>query len=158
MDLILNNLSGFWFGLGFLLLAIEILAFGFASGVLLFGSLGALITGGLIYFGVIDDQWLLSIASFGLASAAAALLLWIPFKKLQSGSELGNDKSSDLIGHTFRLESDLTPTVNASTRYSGIDWRVELSENSAHSVIESGSRVSVAAVNAGVFYVEAMDV
>ena len=157
MDLILNNLAGFWFALGFLLLAIEILAFGFGSGVLLFGSVGALITGALVFFGFISTDWLISIAAFGLASAAAALLLWVPFKKLQSGAELGNDKSSDLIGHTFRLQSDLTHTENSSTRYSGIDWRVELSEDAAQPQIESGSRVRVAAVNAGVFYVEVAD-
>lgn len=157
MDLILNNLSGFWFALGFLLLAIEILAFGFGSGVLLFGSVGALITGALLYFNVVSADWLISIASFGLASAAAALLLWVPFKKLQSGAKLGNDRSSDLIGHTFRLDSSVTRTENSHTRYSGVDWRVELSDNSVQEQLESGSRVRVAAVNAGVFYVDAVD-
>ncbi len=157
MNLILENLSGFWFVLGFLLLAIEILAFGFTSGVLLFGSLGALATGALLYFGVINANWLISIASFGLASAAATLLLWLPFKKMQSGAQLGNDKSSDLIGYKFRLPTDLTHTEHSATRYSGIEWRVELVENAEQTQIGSGSLVRVAAVNAGVFYVDAVD-
>lgn len=153
MELITNNLPGFWFALGFVLLAIEILAFGLGSGVLLFGSVGALVTGALLYFNVLPSVWLMSIASFALASAAATLILWVPFKKLQSGASLGNDKSSDLIGHSFRLESELTRTDPASTRFSGIDWRVELSEGTDSERLESGTRVTVSAVNAGVFYV-----
>lgn len=155
MEMITNNLSGFWFGVGFLLLAIEILVFGFGSGVLLFGGIGALITGALIYFNVIPAVWLPSIASFTLASAASAALLWIPFKKLQSGSELGNDQSSDLIGHTFRLESALTRTSPAKTRYSGVDWRVEFSDDAIGDKLEPGTQVAVKAVNAGIFYVDA---
>ena len=50
MEIITENLAGFWFALGFVLMAIEILAFAFGSGVLLFGSLGALLTGALVYF------------------------------------------------------------------------------------------------------------
>ena len=157
MDIILNNLSGFWFALGFLLLAIEILAFGFGSGVLLFGSIGALITGALLYFNILNADWLISIASFGLATGAAALLLWAPFKKLQSGAKLGNDRSSDLIGHTFNLTSGLTRTDTATTRYSGVEWRVELSESALQDSIESGSRVRVTSVNAGVFFVDVAD-
>jgi len=154
MELITNNLSGFWFGLGFLLLAIEILAFGLGSGVLLFGSVGALITGALLYFNVIPAIWLPSIAAFAIASAAAAILLWIPFKKLQGGNELGNDQSSDLIGHKFRLDSELTRTGTASTRYSGVDWRVELSDSATSDRLEPGTQVAVTGVNAGIFYVE----
>lgn len=155
MELITNNLSGFWFGLGFLLLAIEILVFGFGSGVLLFGGVGALITGALIYFNVIPEVWLPSIASFTLASAAAAIVLWLPFKKLQGGSELGNDQSSDLIGHKFRLASELTYNRSANTRYSGVDWRVELSDEASGGRLEAGTQVAVKAVNAGIFYVDA---
>jgi len=99
----------------------------------------------------------MSIATFALASAATALVLWLPFKKLQGEAKLGKDKSSDLIGHSFRLESELTRATTASTRYSGIDWRVELSDNATHERLESGTRVAVAAVNAGVFYVEQAD-
>ena len=156
MEIITENLAGFWFALGFVLMAIEILAFAFGSGVLLFGSLGALITGALIYFGVLPDNWLVSIGSFALASAASALVLWAPLKRMQSGSELGENRSSDLIGHTFVLSEDLAVNKFASTRYSGIDWRVELDSQESAQTLSSGTRVRVAAVNAGVFYVTGM--
>ena len=156
MEIITENLAGFWFALGFVLMAIEILAFAFGSGVLLFGSLGALITGALVYFGVLPDNWLVSIGSFALASAASALVLWAPLKRMQSGSELGENRSSDLIGHTFVLSEDLAVNKFASTRYSGIDWRVELDSQESAQTLSSGTRVRVAAVNAGVFYVPGM--
>lgn len=156
MEIITENLAGFWFALGFVLMAIEILAFAFGSGVLLFGSLGALITGALVYFGILPDNWLVSIGSFALASAASALVLWAPLKRMQSGSELGENRSSDLIGHTFVLSEDLAVNKFASTRYSGIDWRVELDSQESAQTLSSGTRVRVAAVNAGVFYVTGM--
>ena len=156
MEIITENLAGFWFALGFVLMAIEILAFAFGSGVLLFGSLGALITGALVYFGVLPDNWLVSIGSFALASAASALVLWAPLKRMQSGSELGENRSSDLIGHTFVLSEDLAVNKFASTRYSGIDWRVELDSQESAQTLSSGTRMRVAAVNAGVFYVTGM--
>ncbi len=156
MELITDNLAGFWFALGFVLMAIEILAFAFGSGVLLFGSLGALITGALVYFGVLPDNWLVSIGAFALASAASALVLWGPLKRMQSGSELGSDRSSDLIGHTFALPDDLSVNKSLTTRYSGIDWRVELDSKESAQTLASGTRVQVTAVNAGVFYVRGL--
>jgi len=81
---IVGNQANIWFALGFALLAIEVVAFGFGSGVLLFGSLGALITGALLWFGVIPSSWIYSIACFAIASAAATAILWVPLKKMQA--------------------------------------------------------------------------
>jgi len=150
---LMNNQASLWFTLGFLLLAIEILAFGFGSGVLLFGSLGALITGALLWFGVIPSEWIFSVASFALAAVASTAILWKPLQSMQSGAKLGNDRSSDLIGHKFRLSSDVTRTVESKHRYSGIEWRVKISEDSNDDTIAEGSRVRVAKVDAGIFHV-----
>lgn len=154
MEFLDNNITAFWFALGFLLLAIEILAFGFGSGVLLFGSVGALITGALLWAGVLPATWLAAIACFAIASVIATAVLWVPFKKMQSGAELGNDKSSDLIGHSFRLDSAITRGAPGQTRYSGIDWRVEISSDSADEEIPAAAEVQVVGVDAGKFYVK----
>jgi len=148
-----NHQASFWFLAGFALLAIEVLAFGFASGVLLFGSIGALIAGSVLFFGLAPQTWLVGIAIFTLASVASALLLWKPLKKLQEGGELGNDQSSDLIGHEFRLDSTVTTAEPGSVKFSGIDWRVELDHRSGEAQIDAGQRVKVSRVNAGVFQV-----
>ena len=150
---IMSNPASVWFVIGFGLLAIEIVAFGLGSGVLLFGSVGALITGALLWFGVIPNSWLVSVGCFAIASAVATAVLWVPLKKMQSGAELGNDKSSDLIGFQFRLSGDITHAAHGSHRYSGVEWRVSIGEDSPVSEISAGSRVKVSGVDAGVFYV-----
>lgn len=160
MDALLSGLfanpANVWFAIGFALLAIEILIFGFASGVLLFGGIGALVTGALLWFNVIEANWILSIGIFAIASALVTALLWLPFKKMQGGgATLGNDQSSDLIGYQFRVKSDVTHTVPGSHQYSGVNWRVEISDTSDQDKIAAGSRVKVAGVDPGVFHVVA---
>lgn len=150
---LLNNPANVWFVIGFTLLAIEILAFGLGSGVLLFGSVGALITGALLWFNVLPNSWIVSVACFAIASALTTLVLWVPFKKLQSGAEMGNDRSSDLIGFQFRVDSEITRLTEGKYRYSGIDWRVCISEDTDTNSISPADRVRVVKVDPGVFYV-----
>lgn len=154
IDFFNQNQASFWFLTGFVLLAIEVLAFGFTSGVLLFGSIGALIAGSALFFGWVPHTWLAGIALFTLSSVASALLLWKPLKKLQDGGELGGDQSSDLIGYQFRLDSTVTLTSPGSVKYSGVDWRVELDDSEGEEQIDAGQKVSVSRVNAGVFQVK----
>ena len=145
--------AGFWFLVGFGLLAIEIVVFGMASGVLLFGGLGALVTGAIFWLGWLPGGWLAGVACFAVASSASALLLWWPLKKLQSGSSLGDDRSSDLIGLEFRLQSPVTVQVPGKHRYSGVDWRVEVDSTTSDKSLHEGELVRVNKVNAGVFHV-----
>lgn len=157
MQFFLDNQAGFWFALGFALLAIELVAFGLGSGVLMFGSIGAIITGGVVYMGLLPDTFIASVACFALSTSVATAVLWLPLKRLQSGTELGNDRSSDLIGHTFVLGGDINRRVHAQQKYSGISWRVEPSEDLANDAIPAGTRVIVTAVKVGAFYVTAAD-
>ncbi|MFK7992672.1 MAG: NfeD family protein [Granulosicoccus sp.] len=157
IDTFLDNQAGFWLALGFLLLAIELIAFGLGSGVLLFGSIGALITGALLWFGVIPDQFVAAVASFAVSTAIVTAVLWGPLKRLQSGSELGNDRSSDIIGHTFTLDSDISRSVHAQQKYSGINWRVEPSQDFPDKPIKAGTLVKVSAVSVGVFFVQPIE-
>lgn len=154
MDTLFINQATIWLALGFLLLAIEAVAFGFASGVLLFGSLGALLTGVLLWFSLIPDSFIAAVACFAVATALITLALWAPLKRLQSGAELGHDRSSDLIGHSFVVSSDVSRAVPGVQKYSGIPWRVEPAEHLSDTMISAGTRVSVTAVSVGVFYVE----
>lgn len=154
IDTFLNNQAGFWLGLGFLLLAIELIAFGLGSGVLLFGSIGAVITGAMLWFGIIPDSFIYAVACFAVSTAIATAALWYPLKKLQSGAELGNDRSSDIIGHTFVLSGDISRTEHVQQKYSGIQWRVEPSQDFPDKPIAAGTQVQVAAVSVGVFFVE----
>ena len=153
IDYFNNNQAQFWFLVGFALLALEVVAFGLATGVLLFGSLGALVTGALFWFDLLPANWLAGIAAFSITSVVLAVVLWKPLKSLQSGSELGSDQSSDLIGHEFKLKGAITMSVPGNVRYSGIDWRVEIDDAAVVEQIDKGARVRVNRVNAGVFRV-----
>ena len=154
MQLLMEHQAAFWLALGFLLLVIEALAFGFSSGLLLFGSLGAIITGALIGFSVVPNNFIVAVACFAVSTAGVTAVLWVPLKKLQSGADLGNDRSSDIIGHAFVLATDISATVPGEQKYSGIHWRVEPSSELAAPVIGAGTRVEVTAVGVGVFSVK----
>lgn len=153
MDTFLANQAAFWLALGFLLLAIELVAFGMGSGVLLFGSIGAIITGALLWFGLVPELFVAAVACFAVSTALATALLWKPLRRLQSGAELGNDRSSDLIGHKFVLSDDINRTVHSQQKYSGITWRVEPGQDLKNADIAAGTEVEVIAVKVGVFYV-----
>lgn len=150
-----NNQYAFWFTLGFALLVVEALVFGFTSGVLLFTGIGALLTGGMLWSGALPASWLNGIACFGICSGVSAALLWKPLLKFQNFDVPEKDNSSDMIGHKFRLEQDISLTQPGSTRYSGVDWRVEIDPDGDCDVIVAGTRVVVSSVDAGVFRVRA---
>lgn len=154
IDIIVANQTAVWIGVGFLLLAIEALAFGFSSGILLFGSLGAIITGVLLWLGIVPDSFVAAIACFAISTAAVTAALWIPLKRMQSGTELGNDRSSDIIGHTFILSSDINRTTWSEQKYSGIKWNVKPADDLANDSISAGTQVKVTAVTVGAFFVQ----
>lgn len=147
------NPHAFWISIGFVMLIIEVLALGMSSGVLLFSALGALITGGLLWAGLLPATWLAGVASFGVSSGVAALLLWRPFLKLQNFDVPEKDNSSDLVGLKFVLRQPLTLTEPGITRYSGIDWKVEIAPGRGVDSIDAGHQVEVVSVDAGLFQV-----
>ncbi len=148
------NQQTFWFAVGFALLVIEALAFGFTSGVLLFAGIGALSTGILMWAGLLPQSWGAGIGSFGLCSALSAALLWRPLLKLQNPKGLPvHDLSSDFIGHEFRLEQTITHIAPGKTHYSGVEWRVEIDDSATVEQIDAGAKVAVASIDVGVFRV-----
>ena len=153
VDYIVTHQAEFWLVFGFVLLALEVVT-GFTVGVFLFAGLGALISGGLMSFGVLPETWVAGISSTGIATGLITSLLWKPLKRLQGDRPLEKDNSSDLVGHEFVLDSDLTRKKPGSTNYSGISWRVELDKDAGVDTIEAGQRVSVSSVEVGVFKVK----
>ena len=144
----------FWVFAGFALLALEAWALGFTSGVVLFGAIGALLTGVLMMAGVLPESWAAGIAGFGIGSALSAVVLWKPLMRLQHGREPpARDRTSDLIGHELVLADDIDATRESSTHYSGVTWKVRPDPELSQGPIPAGTRVRVTGVDAGIFWV-----
>ena len=122
-------------GLG--LLAIEVMALGFAVVLLFFVGVACLATGLLMFLGVVPQTLAGALLGVALLTMLAAALLWKPLKRLQDKVD-SKPVTSDLVGHTFTLETDVSRHHPGHVRFSGIDWRV-VSETE----IPSGSDVEV---------------
>jgi membrane protein implicated in regulation of membrane protease activity len=154
MEYISSNFPAYWIALGFALLAIEVLVFGFSTIILLFAGIGAVTTGLLMSVGVLPETWTAGLASFGIATGISAALLWRTMQNLQNSSQHKSGQSSDFIGIDFILTQDISVTEPGKHPYSGVEWRVEIDKNSEHDSLKKGDRVEVTSVDAGIFRVK----
>lgn len=154
IDYINQHQGEFWIAFGFAILAVEVLFFGMTTIVLLFGGLGALITGLMMLAGMLPETWLVGIAGFGINSAVITAILWKPLQRLQGKRVPDQDKSSDLIGLEFVLEKDIQLHKPGKIRYSGINWRVEIDPGADIDSIAAGQRVTVTSVEVGIFRIK----
>ncbi|NNJ98709.1 MAG: NfeD family protein [Gammaproteobacteria bacterium] len=153
IEYIQSNQSGFWIAAGFIMLAAEVLLFGFTTIILMFAGLGALLTGLLMMFGVLPETWIAGTACFGISTGIISTLLWKPLKSMQDKRTPSRKPSSDLIGHEFVVQQNVTTLQPGTYRYSGVDWRVEIDAEAGVDTLEAGQRVTVSSVDAGVFRV-----
>lgn len=147
------NQPGFWIAAGFIMLAAEVLLFGFTTIILLFAGLGALATGLLMMTGVLAETWTAGLSCFGISTGLISAVLWQPLKSMQNSGAPPQKQTSDLIGHEFVLQQPVTATQTGRHRYSGVDWKIELDDSAGVARLEAGTRVVVASVDAGVFRV-----
>lgn len=155
LEYIHSHQAGFWLALGFILLALEVLVFGFTTIVMFFAGLGAITSGLLMKAGVLPPTWIAGIACFGLSTGIYGVLLWKPFQRIQANSVPQQKQSSDLIGLEFVIEQDISTTQPGTTKYSGISWRVEIDKDAGVDSLNKGQRVVVTSLDAGIFRVKA---
>lgn len=147
MDTILNNMPHFLLGIGIALLIIEILL-GFTTILLFTLGISFMLTSGLMYFDIIDEQMLDAFIAIAILDTIFTAVLWGPMRKLQKTVD-ATPVTSDLVGMTFNLESDVAPGNDGEAKYSGITWKVK----SAHP-LNAGAEVKVVRVDVGVLFVE----
>jgi membrane protein implicated in regulation of membrane protease activity len=150
MDWAFNNLAESLLILGILLLVIEVAVLGFSTFVLFFVGCAAVLTAGLLYVGIIPDNWLAAMFSTGILTALSAVLLWKPLKKMQTEVDTTKAKG-DLVGHRFVLVEDVAPELTPVYRYSGIEWKLMTSEH-----LVAGTKVEVIEADVGVFHIKAV--
>ncbi|MDH5516889.1 MAG: hypothetical protein OEY36_03590 [Gammaproteobacteria bacterium] len=149
---IVSHQSEFWLLLGFAMLALEVVT-GFSTGVFLFAGLGALTSGLLMSMNILPESWIAGIASTGISTGIITALLWKTLKRLQGDKPLEKDNSSDLVGHEFLLQTDISANHPGSVQYSGINWKVEIDKQANCDNLKAGQRVAVSSVEVGVFKV-----
>lgn len=150
MQWITNNLTESLLIVGLLLLILEIAVLGFATFILLFIGLSALITAGLFHFGFFVPSALTALLSISVLSALSAVVLWKPLKKMQANVDTTKAKS-DLVGHQFILAEPVSSTENPNYRYSGIEWKLISTE-----ALTAGTKVEVEIAEVGVFHIKAV--
>jgi membrane protein implicated in regulation of membrane protease activity len=152
-DYIASHQAEFWLTFGFAMLVIEVVT-GFTTGVFLFAGLSALTTGILMSIGLLPETWIAGISCTGISSGIITMLLWKPLKKLQGDRPTEKDNSSDLVGHEFVVETDISLKKPGSTNYSGILWKVEIDKDAGVETIAAGQAVTVSSVEVGMFKVK----
>lgn len=153
IEYINTHQPGFWIAVGFTLLGLEALVFGFSTIVFLFAGIGALVTGLLMMAGVLPETWVAGIAAFGIATGLSSALLWKPFKRLQDTAADDARPHSDFEGLEFRLDQGISLRQPGRYRYSGIEWKLEIDDACGVEEIPAGSKVKVVSVSVGRFRV-----
>jgi membrane protein implicated in regulation of membrane protease activity len=149
MTWISNNLAESLIIIGLVLLVIEIVVLGFSTFVLFFVGLAMLITGGLLYLGILPDSMLSALYSIGVFTALMAIFLWRPLKSMQ-GKVKTKKVTNDMVGHSFILNEAVSASRNPVYRYSGIDWNLSSEEE-----LSAGTSAEVIDVEVGKLVVKA---
>ncbi|WP_339719389.1 NfeD family protein [Marinomonas primoryensis] len=151
MDFFTNNLAQSLFVVGLILLVVEVTVLGFSTFVLFFVGLAAMVTGALLYLGILPDNVLSAMFSMGVLTLLAALLLWKPLKRMQSKVSSKKIKS-DFIDHRFILKETVSPTQSPKHHYSGVEWALISDES-----IAAGTKVEVTEAEVGKLHIKAVE-
>lgn len=149
MEFITEHLPEALMAFGVIALITEVAVLGMSTFILLFLGLSLLITGILMNVSLLNSSLTTALWSNTLLTAALALILWKPLKRLQDskGTKL---VQSDFAELTFILENDVDHRGLTHYAYSGINWKLK----SQHP-IPAGTQVKVIKKEVGVMWVEA---
>ena len=143
MEWITNNMAAALVFIGLALLAIEVAVLGFSVVILFFIGLGCLLTGALIFAGLLPGTLSSSLLGVAVLTIASAAGLWKPLKKLQDNVE-PKDVTSDLIGQSFVLDSDISHSKTGQQHFSGVVWKIRSDDE-----IAAGTEVEVVKAKVG---------
>ncbi|NNE38815.1 MAG: NfeD family protein [Gammaproteobacteria bacterium] len=149
MEWLANNLAYLLIFAGLALLAIEVVVLGFSVMVLFFIGLGCLVTGILIFIGILPSTLVSVFTGVAVLSLLSAVALWKPLKKMQD-EVIKTDVKGDLIGYSFVLDTDISSQEPGAHKYSGIEWKVK-----SESPLSAGTEVEVVRTDVGEFKVAA---
>ncbi|MFT2110815.1 NfeD family protein [Marinomonas sp. 2405UD68-3] len=148
IDLISDFIPHSMIAMGIVLLTIEILVLGFSTFVLFFLGVSLILTGSLMFAGVLPITLSNILLSNALISFLLAIALWKPLKKMQNHTDTTPVKS-DFTGLQFMITEEISDMSAPVYKYSGITWKL-MSEQK----IPANSKVEVVKAEVGVFWVK----
>lgn len=110
--------------LGIILLIVDITLLGFSTFIYTFFAGSLVISGALMWMGVLPATATVAVASNVLLTAGLAALLWKPLQRIQN-QQTTTDINNDFAQLQFRLEEDVDDRGLTSYQYSGIRWRLK---------------------------------
>lgn len=139
--------------IGIALLVIEIAVLGFSTFFLFFVGLAAVATSVVMWIGLIPESFVYAVFSVAVFTVVFAMLLWKKLAAMQTDVDTTR-ASSDLIGHSFVLPSDLKALSSVDEKpdydFSGVTWKLN-----SHEDIVKGSVVEVVQIDVGLLTVKA---
>jgi len=149
MEWLASNFSTLLIFIGIVLLVIEVGMLGFSVLILFFVGMACILTGALIMLGLLPHTLAAAFGSIAVLSLLLAVVLWKPLKKMQESPDSHSVKG-DFIGHTFRLEQDVSSSRYGSYRLSGVEWKVR-----SETPLSAGAEVQITKVEVGLLTVAA---
>jgi inner membrane protein len=150
MELITDNLPEVLMVLGILALIVEVAVLGLTTFILLFLGISLFTTGLLMSLGLMADTVTTALWSNTLITAALAVVLWKPLKKMQNSVDRKH-VNSDFAELTFTLTDDVNEQQVSTYKYSGISWQLK-----SEQPLSAGTRVKVTKKDVGVMWIEAI--
>lgn len=135
---------------GIIAIMIEVLVLSFSMFVFFFIGLGAIISGLLMYGGVVPENLGMAVLSTAIVASILLALGLKPLKKmLHFSSTPGGDAAGD-FGKDLKilLEEDTGPVTGPDYSYSGVNWRLRSDVR-----IEKGTVVRVIRTSVGTLWV-----
>ncbi|NMM39876.1 NfeD family protein [Pseudoalteromonas arctica] len=147
MEFITNNLPQTLMILGVLALIIEVAVLGMSTFILLFLGISLFATGLMMNFTLLEDSLTTALWSNTLITAACAVLLWKPLKRMQDNVD-NKEVKSDFAELDFVLTSDVNELGISTYSYSGVSWKLK-----SQQPLSAGTHVKVVKKEVGVMWV-----
>lgn len=149
---VIGNIAATWLIVAAILLVVEIFSGGAVG--FLFAGIGALITGGLLVFDILDhNAILLQLIIFCISSIASATVLWIPLQKFRH--KQSGDPYVNIVGTTAKVvDRPLIKGKTGNVKWSGTFMRAIISPSAPTLEIAVDTEVTVVAVKGNKLIVE----
>jgi inner membrane protein len=122
-----------WIFLGVLLLIVEVLTTSFYA---IFFGIGALITGILVYLGVVDDK----AAQIGIFALSSMMSLYFFRRKLSEIFRKPENAFKEIVDEYAKVSIEILPGEEGKVFYRGADWIAYSAEGKA---IEKNKKVLI---------------